>query len=303
MSTNECSDDDLARALDEARNDPPRSRSITARALLRLEGERSPALLAESICLRSQVAEAGIREIDCRAHVAALEAELARVAVALAGIGGAPPGSGEVATTAAKVAARAFGSDEMTKGLLERTIRAEEELRRVDAALASKPVPPDASERVRRVAELRAGVPTGVVCLVCFAKAETRDDLQHNAECPYAPTPAEDDALAAASDRCLRCGSANLVGIGCASCGWMGEPVADEADGLAAEDLAAGWRWVEDGANRRRWTLLRHQTTFAFVGWHGWWLDGIDRHGPETGAAGKRAAVAHLRAAGVMGAT
>ena len=137
--------------------------------------------------------------------------------------------------------------------------KAEAELAAITAALDGQPLPPDAGERARRVARM---------------------------------------ARFARDYECDRCGAFNGYGIGCRSCGYMGEEEpAPEDDGLTAEDRAKGWRWIVDG-NKRFLERSGFGAAFAIVDGEGWNARGA--RGPETGAAGQRAACEHLRRAGVL---
>ena len=174
------------------------------------------------------------------------------------------------------------------------------ELAAIDRALAGEPVPPDAGERVRRVAEM---------------------------------------ARFARDYECDRCGAFNGHGIGCRSCGSRGEEepapedghvwqerdglpvcsrcggvrnadkvtpckgvlpaveVRGEDDGLTDADRAAGWRW--ETAGRTRHLRAASGELVAAVDDDGWSAH-CGGKGPATDAFGQCRAVAHLRKAGVL---
>lgn len=73
---------------------------------------------------------------------------------------------------------------------------------------------------------------------------------------------------------------------------------APEDDGLTPADRASGWRWNPLGGHTVGLSLLVGSTV-AWVGPDGWEAHD-DVRGPETGAAGQRAAVRALRKAGVL---
>ena len=222
MTDPTCSDADLARAIDYARTAP-------AAGLPRSQGPL--ALL-------------------CRAMLR-LEAERYRLTAELAAERG-------LITELRAMEEEASASADRWRIASERR---DAELAAIDRALAGEPVPPDASERVRRVAELRAEAHPEFICIVCCAKAPTREGVRHADGCPCAPAP--------------------------------------EDDGLTAEDRAKGWRWTYSAQSCV--FTLRAPTggSAAWVGTDGWETSDGDR-GPETGAAGQRAACDHLRKAGVL---
>ena len=80
---------------------------------------------------------------------------------------------------------------------------------------------------------------------------------------------------------------------------------ADERDdGLTAADRKAGWRW-EDGEHGPLLCRVGSSLVYAAVTHAGWSAPSHgapreEKHGPETGAAGKRAAVLHLRSKGAL---
>ena len=178
--------------------------------------------------------------------------------------------------------------------------KAEAELDAITAALDGQPLPPDAGERVRRVAEM---------------------------------------ARFARDYECDRCGAFNGHGIGCRSCGSRGEEepapedghvwqerdglpvcsrcggvrnadkvtpckgvlpaveVRGEDDGLTDADRAAGWRW--ETAGRTRHLRAASGELVAAVDDDGWSAH-CGGKGPATDAFGQCRAVAHLRKAGVL---
>ena len=149
----------------------------------------------------------------------------------------------------AETADQICAAESEVASLRARVAELEAELAAIDRALAGEPVPPDASERARRVARLVS------------------------------------------------------IGRGAVTVGGRPMP-APKDDGLTAEDRAKGWRWDASGP----YLMLNDdvEDRRAAVTIHGWNTDYTVNgpkafgSGPETGAAGQRAAVARLRAAGIL---
>ena len=151
--------------------------------------------------------------------------------------------------------------------------KAEAELAAITAALDGQPLPPDAGERARRVGDVRSAATAAE-----RARWERRIigvEVDSTSGPPY----------------------------GVAALRLSAEP-APEDDGLTAEDRAKGWRW--ETAYGSRWLYgPSARSPLAEVSFSksgvGWYTNGDNGSGgSETGAAGQRAAVAHLRAAGVL---
>ena len=139
--------------------------------------------------------------------------------------------------------------------------KAEAELAAITAALDGQPLPPDAGERARRVGDVRSAATAAE-----RARWERRIigvEVDSTSGPPY----------------------------GVAALRLSAEP-APEDDGLTAEDRAKGWRWSQDGDVLRLYNATG--AVFAVIYGSVWEThDGETGHG--NGAAGQRAAVAHLR--------
>lgn len=164
------------------------------------------------------------------------------------------------------------------------------ELAAVRAAVDGEPVPTDASELVQAVAGWRASFyreearANGLSYERSIARAEVRrfggdPNALPRAGGPWALSPGD---YAEDGDR-LAAEQASRV-------------TAPEDDGLTDADRDAGWRWETAYGVWHLYTPIG--VLVAVVDDEGW----VARvRGPETGAAGKRAAVRALRKAGVMG--
>lgn len=213
MTDPTCSDADLARAIDYARTAP-------AAGLPRSQGPL--ALL-------------------CRAMLR-LEAERYRLTAELAAERG-------LITELRAMEEEASASADRWRIASERR---DAELAAIDRALAGDPLPPDASERVRRVARL--------VSIVAREGYQTIE----GGTWPIGGRPAPED------------------------------------DGLTADDRAKGWRWER---HELLVSLCRGTSSLALAAVHdvaGWIVISSGVRGPETGAAGQRAACKCLREAGVL---
>lgn len=209
---------------------------------------------------------------------------------------------------------------------IDRSGREAAELAAVGAALRGEPVP-NASELVRAVAGWRAGFyreegrAAGLSYERSIARAEVRrlggdPNALPRAGWPWALSPGdyaeEGDRLAAEqAARCARrppCPGGSeqhnlylLGGARCPHCGIARQDAAEPApapedDGLTDADRAAGWRWETAYGV---WHLYTPIGALAAVVDDEGWVARV--RGPETGAAGQRAAVRALRKAGVMG--
>ena len=314
MTDPTCTDDDLARALDYARrltaSGVADAGTLLARALLRLEAELASAraALAEER-IESSRRQSGIERLI--ADKAKLNSELAAITAALDGQP-LPPDAGERARRVAEAVHARDGFERLIQRIREHE--------------GAAPTPTEDAH----VWTTRDGLPVcsrcGVVrnagrvtpCKGTLPAVEVRGEpLEIKVDLRFIRRGPPDDEFNGVRFRVeapstTSCVWALVPEVGPAIRLWVSEDALRsgpweyapaEDDGLRPEERAAGWRWIARGGS---WWL--HAPGFAAdtmgrvgIGGDealGWGAAG--KIGPETGAAGQRAACEHLRRAGVL---